>query len=186
MSHIVCALLRTLHGLRLTKMRFFLIGYMGAGKSFWGKQLAQRYHIPFIDLDEFIETENGITITEYFKQYGEAAFREEEHKRLKELINKMPLGVIACGGGTPCFHNNMALMNASGITLFLNTTLETIHERLRKEFHHRPLLQHASNLYEHIKTQLANRLPVYEQAQIILAETQIQFPHFDLIFKPYV
>ena len=103
----------------------FLIGYMGSGKSTLGKALAQRCDIRFIDLDDYIEERAGKKIREIFAEDGEAAFRDLERRMLLE-VSDMDNVLVACGGGTPCFGDNMELMNSRGITVLLQTS----HERL--------------------------------------------------------
>ena len=94
------------------KSVIFLTGFMGSGKSTVGKLLAEQMSLDFIDFDSFIEQEQGKTITEMFDSGGEDKFRELEHEYLKKLLLKKNV-VISLGGGTPCFHNNIELINNS-------------------------------------------------------------------------
>src|SRR5437773_11285939 len=96
----------------------FLMGFMGSGKTFFGKQLAQLLNYEFIDLDELIGKNEGATIAEIFFSKGEAYFRSKESSLLKSL-SQNENAVIATGGGTPCFHDNMKWMNEHGITVYL-------------------------------------------------------------------
>ena len=86
--------------------KFFLIGYMGSGKSTVGEKLAAKLNYDFIDLDKLIESDYKQTIPEIFSTKGEKEFRAMEHNTLKRLLEKDNL-VIACGGGTPCYYNSM-------------------------------------------------------------------------------
>ena len=91
----------------------FLIGYMGSGKSTLGKALASRCEVRFIDLDDYIEERSGKTIKKIFATEGEAAFRDLERRMLVE-VSGFDNVLVACGGGTPCFGDNMELMNEHG------------------------------------------------------------------------
>jgi shikimate kinase len=94
----------------------FLIGYMGCGKTTLGEVLARQMGVPFIDLDEYIEHQQGMTIVEIFASDGEARFRELETAALRDVAAAGG-AIVACGGGTPCHGDNMALMNQTGITV---------------------------------------------------------------------
>src|SRR5436853_6290275 len=96
--------------------KVFLIGFMGSGKTFLGKQLAQLLNYEFIDLDEWIEQREKKSIAEIFSEDGEEYFRKKESQQLKLLAEKNN-AVIATGGGTPCFHDNMKWMNDHGFTI---------------------------------------------------------------------
>jgi len=95
--------------------RFYLIGFMGSGKSFLGRRLANALQLPFLDLDDYLEEWSGRSIPRIFEESGEEAFRKLESEALRDTA-RLPSAVIACGGGTPCFGDNMAWMNAHGIT----------------------------------------------------------------------
>ena len=88
-------------------MRIFLIGFMGSGKTHWGKQLATQLKIPFFDLDDVISSKENKTIAEIFAHAGEEAFRVKEREVLESLIDENASMVVSCGGGTPCFFNNI-------------------------------------------------------------------------------
>jgi len=107
----------------------FLIGYMGCGKTTLGEALARQMDVPYIDLDDYIERRQGMTITEIFVEMGEDGFRELETATLHEVASMNDV-VIGCGGGTPCHGDNMALMNEAGITVWLTTSAERITARL--------------------------------------------------------
>ena len=107
----------------------FLIGYMGCGKTTLGEVLARLMGLRFIDLDEFIEARQGMTIPQIFDQMGEARFRELETEALSEVAVTQDV-IVGCGGGTPCHGGNMALMNQAGTTVWLTTSPERITARL--------------------------------------------------------
>jgi len=150
--------------LYLSGMLYFLNGFMGSGKSYWGRRWAQAFGLEFYDLDEVIEQQENRTISQIFGSDGEAAFRRIEHKALTGLFRKEN-AIIACGGGTPCFHRNLRRMNRNGLTLFLKTPVPILVERLLPELGHRPVLAHttADTLPAFIEQKLAERALYYNK-----------------------
>lgn len=118
----------------------FLVGFMGSGKSYWGSRLAKKIEYDFVDLDTLIEQKTGLSIPEIFALHGEDGFRLQEQDCLHSLAERLQPAVIATGGGTPCFFDNMDWMNKHGFTLWLDTPVDTLVERLWPERHKRPLL----------------------------------------------
>lgn len=151
------------------KKHAFLIGFMGSGKSHWGRLLASALQRPFIDLDALIEEKAGTSIAAIFAESGEAGFREMERNQLHELDN-IPPTVVAAGGGTPCFFDNMARMKKTGTTIYLKVQPEILVERLINEKTQRPLLKDTDNagLPELIQKRLAERESWYSQADFTL------------------
>ncbi len=145
----------------------FLIGYMGSGKSTLGRFVSQLTGLRFIDLDTYIEGRYHMTVSQIFAQYGEAGFREREQAMLREVADFEDI-IIACGGGTPCFFNNMEIMNAGGTTVFLDTGIDRLHERLMRGRHKRPLIagMESEQLRKFITESLAKREPFYSKAMI--------------------
>ncbi len=150
-------------------MKIFLIGFMGSGKTHWGKIWANRYGLQFFDHDEMIEQREQKTIDAIFERYGEDLFREKESALLKTFFQK-DNAIIACGGGAPCFFDNMQWMNENGITIYLKATPAQIAERVINEKDKRPLLKKLNNgeLLSFIEQKLTEREPFYNQAKIIL------------------
>ena len=151
-------------------MKYFLVGYMACGKTRRGKVIAEEQGVRFIDLDAYIVERENRSISEIFAAIGEAGFRRLETFYLKEVCELYQDFVLSTGGGTPCFNDNMAYMNAQGITLFLNTDTDTIVERLSRGKHKRPIV---SKLEDHeirdfVLRHLKERLPFYKQAQKII------------------
>lgn len=142
---------------------------MGSGKSYWGAILAHHLNMPFIDLDLYIEAQEAMSISQYFETQGEAIFREIERFHLHELQNH-PASVIAVGGGTPCFFDNMDWMNRQGKTVYLKCDPGLLAQRLKGEMHKRPLLKKLSvnELHERIFYMLIGREPFYNKAQTIV------------------
>jgi shikimate kinase len=120
-------------------MRIFLIGFMGAGKSYLGKQWAEDNGMLFYDLDTLIEIEERKTIEKIFSENSEAYFRELEAAVLRNT-ERFDNAIIACGGGAACFFDNMHWMNKNGVTVFLNETIENIFHHLINDKKQRPLL----------------------------------------------
>lgn len=143
----------------------YLIGFMGSGKSTTGYKLARKLAFAFVDLDDFIIRKYTQSISELFKKHGESGFREIERKALEEL-SKSSNCVISCGGGTPCFLNNMELMNSSGTTIYLQTDSEILLRRLFRSNKDRPLLEGKTEeeLRVYINQLLSERKRYYEQA----------------------
>lgn len=143
---------------------------MGAGKSYTGKLLAKLLRVPFIDLDERIESAAGKTISAIFAEDGEEVFREYERQALRACA-QLDGGVIATGGGAPCFHDGMDWMNDQGLTVFLDPTLEILFARLASGRSHRPLLEQEQAFQKAAASKLAARRPTYEKAQLQLRIT---------------
>jgi shikimate kinase len=154
-------------------MTIFLIGFMGCGKSHHGKKLAELWDYSFIDLDDWIVDKARMSIPILFREKGEAYFRQLEAKALRALGQNQNT-VIACGGGAPCFHQNITWMNQHGITIFIDTSEELIYERVMRKPKKRPLLEGKSQeeLQLFIQSKLQDRRYYYEQAQIILPQLQ--------------
>jgi shikimate kinase len=149
-------------------VRIFLIGLPGSGKSFLGKQIAAVVNLPFIDLDDVIAQREGMPVSEIFSAKGEPYFRSVEADTLREQCERDEFA-MATGGGTPCFFDNMEVMNASGTSVFLNTPMTSIVQRLQadqKEL--RPLLAQTSDeqLEQKLNQLFEQRLPFYRQAHL--------------------
>ncbi|MFN0016479.1 MAG: shikimate kinase [Saprospiraceae bacterium] len=152
----------------------FLIGFMGSGKTYWGTRLAERLGVLFIDLDDRIESAQQRSIETIFKQDGEAVFRQIERNVLHQLSLEQPC-VIATGGGTPCFFDNIDWMNAHGITVFLQTPVPVLSARLQADKTVRPLLAGipAEQLETRISHLLEQRMPYYGKAKVVASESAL-------------
>ena len=155
-------------------MLVFLNGFMGSGKTHWGKIWATTYRLGFIDLDEAIEIDEQKKVTEIFEQKGEAYFRQLETAKLQSY-SKLTNTIIACGGGTPCFADNMPWMNAHGTTVYLTSTPDEILRRLIKAQQNRPLINdlNQAELLFFIQQKLKERQPFYTQAQISIPTNEL-------------
>lgn len=151
------------------KATVFLIGYMASGKTTLGRGLAAVTGRRFVDLDEYIEQKARRTISQIFAEDGEQHFRDLEAEALAELAsdNSNAGLIVACGGGTPCFGNNMDLMNERGLTVWLTATPDVIIRRLIAERSSRPLVAKLSDggeLEAFVLKGLESRRPHYERA----------------------
>lgn len=160
-------------------MRIFLLGMMGSGKSYWAQRLSEKMKIDWMDLDQQIERDTLLSIKEIFAAYGEEYFREKERSALHELSNYDNL-IVAVGGGTPCFYNNMQWMNEHGITMWIDEPVDVLGERLKKEKAHRPLIKDLSDdeLHDFLFNKLTERSPFYSQAQYHLQGDNISDSSF--------
>lgn len=147
----------------------FLTGFMGSGKSYWGRIWAQQSGYVFYDLDAEIEAAQQKTIAQIFELNGEPYFRNLETAALQDFEKKQRC-IIACGGGTPCFNNNMQWMNAHGTTIYLKATPQEIVHRVSGEQAQRPLIKNLSapELLPFIQNKLQERESFYMQAKHVM------------------
>ncbi len=147
--------------------RIYLVGYMGSGKSSALKQLGKLLSWETYDLDHLFEENYKISVQDFFHKYDEDAFRKLESQLLKETV-KYENAVIATGGGTPCFYDNMDWMNANGTTVFLKVSTKTAVVRLLNSKKKRPLIEGKSEqeVIEFVNKHYGDRMKFYEQAHI--------------------
>lgn|SRR5690554_1196103 len=152
-------------------MLYFLVGFMGSGKSHMGRRLAKQLDIPWVDMDKEIERAEGRTINDIFAESGEDYFRQLERDYLLQLDKDQDL-IVATGGGAPCFYDNMKTMNEKGRTLYLNRKKEVVIAQLMKGLHRRPLLKGKTQeqVMEYYDAVMKERRPYYEQATIFVEE----------------
>ena len=146
--------------------RIIIIGYMGAGKTTVGRALAKETRMQFYDLDWYIEGRMHKTVAQLFAERGEEGFRRIEHNMLHETAEFEDV-IISCGGGTPCFFDNMEYMNAQGDTVYLKAEPDVLCTHLKMGKIKRPLLEGKSDeeLRAFITSQLAQREQYYMQAK---------------------
>ncbi|MEA1873258.1 MAG: shikimate kinase [Bacteroidota bacterium] len=151
-------------------MRIFLVGFMASGKSDLGKQLAQMLKLPFVDLDELIKTQSGMSIPNIFNTKGETEFRRIESDLLKETISQQETFVMACGGGIMVSEANRRLLKSAGTSIFIDTTTQTIINRLLQDTTgNRPLLSNLTSdeLQSKVPHMMDKRRKAYETAELI-------------------
>lgn len=146
-----------------------IIGYMGAGKTTVGKALAKELGVMFYDLDWYIESRMRKTVKQIFDEIGEEGFRKIERNMLHEVAEFENV-VVSCGGGTPCFFDNMDYMNQLGETIYLKASPETLHTHLKMGKGVRPLLLNKTpeEVEIFIREQLKLREPFYNKAKHII------------------
>lgn len=149
---------------------------MGSGKTHWGRLLSEKLGIRFFDLDEQVVEHAGKPITEIFAAEGEEQFRMMEKDILHIITESHESFVMACGGGSPCYFNNIEYMNQAGISVWINTPLDTIFSRLIKEKDKRPLIKSLPDdqLKSFISKKFADRKIYYEQADVVVDDEPLQ------------
>ena len=155
-------------------MKIFLVGMPGSGKTTFGKQLAARLMIDFVDLDAEIEKAEAKTIPRIFKDDGEGYFRMVESRLLREWAGASTSFVMATGGGAPCFFEGMEAINQSGISIFLDVPVARLLARV-KENKGRPLLLHEGDehLMEKLTTMRNSRLQCYRKSHITVRDSSL-------------
>ncbi len=162
--------------------KIFLTGFMGSGKTYWGKKWCELSGLEYFDIDEIVEQQQGKTITKIFAEDGEDHFRNLETNILRSLSNKNNI-IVATGGGTPCFNDNISWMNKNGTCVYLQSSSENILKRLKSEKEKRPLIKNLKDdeLLFYITEKIKEREHFYNQAKIILNVdnlTQDYIPEF--------
>ena len=156
--------------------RIYLIGYMCSGKSSALKRLGKLLSWETYDLDRLFEEKYKISVQDFFHKYDETAFRKLESQLLKETVN-YENAIIATGGGTPCFFDNMEWMNANGTTIFIKVTPMTAVHRLMNSKKKRPLIEgmNEQEVIDFVAKHYAVRMPFYEKAQITVKGENLDF-----------
>jgi shikimate kinase len=171
-------------------MVLFLIGFMGSGKTYSATALSREWGIPHVDLDEWIDRTEGMSIQDIFANKGEEYFRTIETQALKQvwqgltenhqkntaveataghIIKKFNIfAIVSVGGGTPCFHGNMEWMNEHGYTVWLDPTIDELVGRLKKEREKRPLVAALKDheLREYVEQKMNERTKYYSKAML--------------------
>lgn len=144
---------------------------MASGKSSIGKRLAKKLNYKLVDLDDYIEDKEDMSVSKIFKKKGEVYFRKQESHYLKKLLKKDKNMILAVGGGTPCYSDNMKLILESENvkSIYLKASLSTLANKLMEKKAKRPLIAHIETLEamtEFIGKHLFERMPFYEQAEV--------------------
>jgi shikimate kinase len=165
-------------------MLIYLVGYMGTGKTTIGEMIAGRMGYSFVDLDTMIEEKYKLTIASFFNKFDEKIFRKVENETLKDTTELNNV-VVATGGGTPCFYDNMEIIGKSGISVYLKNPGETLYQRIIASKKKRPLLvgKTSPDILQFIKDQLAYREPFYLKSDIIV---DCNFFNIDELIKSIV
>ena len=165
-------------------MRYFLIGFMGSGKSYWAKCWSEAFDLPLVDLDAAIEAQAGQSIPQIFERKGELYFRKLEREVLRKCF-KQDHFIMSCGGGTPCYFDNMEQMNKRGITIYLKATPEILASRLRDEKTVRPLIKDIPDdrLIPFIEQKLESRKRDYSKSFYHLDTQYLSNENFERIIR---
>ena len=139
-----------------------LIGMMGSGKSTIAKKIAEQTFLTHLDTDELISASNQKSIQDIFYDFGEKQFRDMEYKVAKNLPKENH--VISTGGGMPCYHENMDILNKNGITFYLSSPVDLLFSRLKNK-KNRPLFK---NKLDQLESLLNDRLVYYEKAHVTI------------------
>lgn len=160
----------------MNRLKIVLVGLPGSGKSTLGRELASQLGFAFYDLDDLIEEYEKMSIADIFYKEGEGYFRDLESEVLKASLQGNEPIVLATGGGTPCFNDNMDIINKFGVSVFLDVPISHVMSRLTEnELQIRPLFQglDAGEILAKLKNLHAARISHYEQAKIKLSGEDI-------------
>ncbi|MGN0029919.1 MAG: shikimate kinase [Marinilabiliaceae bacterium] len=166
--------------------RVFLIGYMGSGKTTIGRYVAKDLGWRFIDMDDYVESRIGCTISDYFARHGEAAFRKAEAEAVRCLV-KEEKAVIATGGGSPCFEGNMDVMRRGGLTIYIEVSPANLAKRLMPARAKRPILADKTDeeLEAFIAAQLKAREPFYRRAAMVVDGEALPFSAYKMFIEAF-
>ncbi|MFI3288218.1 MAG: shikimate kinase [Rikenellaceae bacterium] len=151
-------------------MRIFIVGFMGSGKSTSGRKIARELHCKFIDLDRYIELEKGASLMDIFRYEGEDIFRGYEREALERICSEYNNVVVATGGGTPCFNDNMSYLNEMGITVYLRHPSGQLASRLSESYNPRPLIKGMTleELRVYVAEKLSEREVFYNSSTLVV------------------
>ncbi len=159
----------------------YLTGMPASGKTYWGTRVGEAFGLPFIDLDEFIIQREREPITQLFSK-GEGWFRGKEHASLINLIGLISRPtIVATGGGTPCYFNNLKQMQRSGVVIYLKAHIDTLASRIKNDNTMRPLLRNKTDIAGALQQLLQQRERYYNQAAYILQSEDISLNTFEEI-----
>ncbi|MFK2820760.1 shikimate kinase [Flavobacteriaceae sp. LMIT009] len=173
-------------------MVIVLMGYMASGKSTIGNFLAKKLDFEFLDLDDYIEIQEGLTVKQIFSDKGEIYFRKLETRYLIKLLETEENIVLALGGGTPCYGNNLEsiLKNGNTISVYLKASINSIIKRVEGEKSKRPLIAHLNtkeDIIEFIGKHLFERSQFYNQADFVVGTDNLEIDQIieQIILKLY-
>ncbi len=169
----------------MPKLKIFIIGFMGSGKTYWGKRLSEKINLPFFDLDELIEQHENESVDEIISTKGETYFRSVEKKTLENFTKNSSAFILSTGGGTPCFLNNIEYLKKNGYVICFNAEIEILYQRLKMEKQKRPLIKNLNDkqLKDFIVEKLVERNIFYQQADQIINEKEIDLENICKILE---
>ena len=155
---------------------------MGSGKTTLGKRLSNKLNVQFFDLDAEIEKTENLSVNEIFEKHGETYFRDIEVKVLEAIIENNESFVMSLGGGTPCYYNNMELINQSGVSIYIKYNSGILTSRLLNAKKQRPLIKDFND--QELKTFIANKLNerelFYAQSKFVVEKNNVRVE--DILF----
>ena len=154
-------------------MKYFLVGMPASGKSSLAKMISKEINIQFIDLDKKIETIEKKSINDLFNLKGEKYFRKIETEVLNSIIKSNDSFILATGGGTPCFNNNMKIINDNGVSIFLDVKISELENRLKNK-KDRPLLNSYGDKNQILKKMYVERKSFYQKSNHTISEIKDQ------------
>ncbi len=163
-------------------MKYFLVGMPASGKSSLAKMISKEINIQFIDLDKEIEAIEKKSINELFNLKGEEYFRKIESEVLYLIIKSNNSFILATGGGTPCFNNNMKIINDNGVSIFLDVKISELENRLKNK-KDRPLLNRHQDKEQILKKMYDERKSFYQESNHTISEIKDQKKEILLIIS---
>ena len=163
-------------------MKYFLVGMPASGKSSLAKMISKEINIQFIDLDKEIEAIEKKSINELFNLKGEKYFRKIESEVLYSIIKSNNSFILATGGGTPCFNNNMKIINDNGVSIFLDVKISELENRLKNK-KDRPLLNRYQDKGQILKKMYDERKSFYQESNHTISEIKDQKKEILLIIR---
>ena len=163
-------------------MKYFLVGMPSCGKSSLAKIIGKEINIEFIDLDKEIEIVEKRSINEIFNIKGEGYFRKIETEVLYSIIKSNNSFILATGGGTPCFNNNMKIINDNGVSIFLDVKISELENRLKNK-KDRPLLNRYQDKGQILKKMYDERKSFYQESNHTISEIKDQKKEILLIIR---
>jgi len=148
---------------------------MGSGKTHWARLLSAKLGLAFFDLDTTIVEKEKRSVADIFSEKGEEYFRYQEKETLERIADQQDGFILSCGGGTPCFFNNIEYMKKNGKVIWLNTSIDVLQQRLLRERKTRPLIREVddADLSRYIVRKLSERRMYYQQADVMVNEESI-------------
>ncbi|MEJ6735969.1 MAG: shikimate kinase [Flavobacteriales bacterium] len=165
--------------------KIILIGFMGSGKTTLAKKLAKKLNRSFYDLDQEIEAKEHLIIPQIFEEKGEEYFRTIESEALKIILAKEEPFILSVGGGTPCFYDNMELINTSGVSIYLKYNAGILASRLINAKVKRPLIKGLNEieLKEFITNKLSERETFYKECNFTLVGNNLKVEDLLLLLQ---